>query len=240
MRLTYTEQHPDVIASKRLLEQLLEEQKRQESALMRRSATVPRPVVRRSQNLQLAVAEAEATVASLRARVNEYEARFATMKAAVSRIPLVEAEYVQLNRDYEVNKQHFEKLLNRRESAHISQELDASGGSADFRVVDPPRVAPVPTWPNRPLLMSLVLLGSLAIGFALAQVLSQIRPTFTDRKTLQEVTGLPILGSVSTMSTDQERSRQRKRLFAWGSSYAGLFATYGAVMVFLVLAARTI
>lgn len=236
LRLTLTEQHPDVVGNKRVLDEL-EAQRVKERAAARRAPSEGR-VVPRANNIALALAEAESNVASLRVRVGEYEKRYNTLRAAADRTPQVEAEYVQLNRDYEVNKQNFEKLLARRESAHISQEVDTKRGGGAFRVVDPPRVPLAPTSPNRLALDTLVLLLGLAGGVAFAVLLSQIRPTFSDRRTLAETTGLPILGVVTRLWTPAQRRRQRAWMYALTGAYAGLLAAYGGIITVLLLSTR--
>ena len=100
----------------------------------------------------MALAEAEATVASLQTRVAEYEARQARLKDSAKLVPQIEAEYSQLNRDYDIMKKNYETLVARRESAELSGEMEATGSVADFRLIDPPRASPQPVAPNRLLL----------------------------------------------------------------------------------------
>jgi hypothetical protein len=47
------------------------------------------------------------------------------------------------------------------------------------------------------ILSALVLLGSIAAGLLLAFVLQQIRPVFSTRDALRQVTGLPVIGAVT-------------------------------------------
>jgi hypothetical protein len=117
--------------------------------------------------------------------------------------------------------------------------MDANTGVMDFRIIDPPRVPLAPSSPNRQLLSSVVLLAGIAGGIVLAFVLSQIRPTFGDRKSLRLATGLPILGSVSMIWTDAQRAKRKRNLMALGISYAGLVASYGAIVVALTMLAKT-
>ncbi len=74
----YTEQHPDVVGTRRLIKDL-EEQKRQElTARKKFAAANPGASVSNNpvyQQLKVSLAEAEANTASLRARVSEYEER---------------------------------------------------------------------------------------------------------------------------------------------------------------------
>ena len=74
---------------------------------------------------------------------------------AAESLPQIEAEYTQLNRDYEIEKKNYEGLVARRESASLSSEMQAAGTS-EIRVIDPPRVSPNPVAPNR--------LASLRVG----------------------------------------------------------------------------
>ena len=237
LHLNYTEQHPDIIAAKRIIEQL-EAQKKEEAKLRKGNPSMQalNPV---TQQLKLSLADAEANAASMRARVAEYSRRYNMLKAAADAIPQVEADFTQLNRDYDINKANYEQLLVRRDSAQMSGDMDANTGIMNFRIVDPPRVPLMPSAPNRPLLMSLVLLGALVGGIAIAFLISQFRPTFNDRWTLRNVTGLPLLGSVSLIWTDAQKKRRRSGLVASAISTLGLFGSYGIVMAILFLTART-
>ena len=241
LRLKYTEQHPDIIATKRIIEQL-EQQKKDDAKLNGASqpsrATDPsnNPVY---QQLSVALAENEAKVASMNARVAEYKNRYAQLKAAADKVPQVEADFTQLNRDYSVHKDNYEKLLARRESAQISGELDASKGTVDFRIVDPPRVPLVPSGPNRPRLMSLVFLAGLLGGIGVAFLVSQVRPTFSDPRTLRELTGLPLLGVVSMTWTVQQKRKYKHHLLAFILSWLGLLGAYAGIMALLFLTAKT-
>ncbi len=228
LRLRYTEAHPDIVNSKRIIEQL--EKQKVEEFEKKKAAGGTSHFNPRMQNVQASLADAEASVASLRVRVAEYERRVNDMKVAADRVPQVEAELTQLNRDYEVNKGNYEKLLSRRESAQISGDMDANTGVMEFRIIDPPRVPPNPSSPNRPPLMSAVLAAGLFGGVALAFVMSQIKPTFTDRRSLRDATNLPILGAVTMIWTDSQRARRKRNLAALTASYASLVMTYGGIM----------
>lgn len=237
LRLNYTEQHPDIIATKRIIEQL-EEQRKQE-AKGRKPTNYGGSQNGAIQQLKVALADSEAKVAGLSARVNEYSNRYNQFKAAANAIPQVEADFTQLNRDYQVNKQNYESLLARRESAHLSGEMDASTNVVDFRVIDPPRLPNQPSAPNRPLLMTAVLGVAALGGAAVALLLSQLRPTFNSRRELRDLTGLPILGSISMIWTKEQKRRARRGVWVYAGCYGALVLAFGAVMVFQSLVPRS-
>ncbi len=229
MRLTYTERHPDIVATKRVIAQL-KEQKREEAKL-RKPANPAAPTANTyQQQMSLALAEADATVASLRARVNEYAARYNTLRQQANMLPQVEAELTALNRDYEVHKRNYDQLLARRESIGISEEVESKTEVIDFRVVDPPRVPLTPSFPNRPLLMSLVLLIGIAGGVAVAFLMSQLRPTVSDRAMLRDVVDLPIFGSVSQVWNEEQRKRRARGMRRYFATLGTLLGAYAAVL----------
>jgi polysaccharide chain length determinant protein (PEP-CTERM system associated) len=236
LRLNYTEQHPDIVAITRTIAQL-KEQKQREAKLKK-----PGPTVTQTQNpiyLQLSVSltEAEANVASMKARVAEYNRRFNDLKASVNSVPQVEAEFTQLTRDYEVLKRNYESLLARRESAQISGDMESNAKVMEFRVIDPPQVPATPSAPNRLVLMSMVLLAAVGGGVGFAFLLSQLRPTFHDERRLQEVSGVPVFGSVVMAWTESQRAKRKKGLMAFLLSFASLLSAYAAIMAALMLSA---
>lgn len=230
LRQKYTDEHPDVVGAKRAIRELEDQKKREVQEMRKAAANNPSLLVSgssaASQELRRAMASAEAQVAALRARVGEYEARYGRVKEMMKSAPQLEAEFAQLNRDYSVHKKNYEDLVARRESAALSSELESVAGVADFRLIDPPRVAPEPVAPNRLLLLPLALAAALAAGLAACFVASQVRPVFMDSRTLREVTGLPLLGTISLASAHSRirESSGFKRFMLGLGSLIGLFA----------------
>ena len=227
LRLQYTEQHPDVVANKRLLEQLLA-QKADLSKTKKRSADPGAGYSPMLQQLTVALSAAEARVASMRARVDEFSARVARLRSQSTSAPEIEAQLTQLNRDYQVNKDNYQKLVERRESARLSGDLSTATDMLTFRVIDPPTVPGQPSGPNRLRLFSMVFGGALVAGLAAAFLMSQVRPTFMSQSTLRDVTGLPVLGSIGMNWTNEQTVRRKRRLVAVGVSVLLLFGAYAA------------
>lgn len=234
----FTEQHPDVLGARRVLKEL-EEQRKQEIAARKKTASGAPAVVVSSnpvfQKLKIALGEAEAQAASLRARVAEYEARYARLKESLKMAPQVEAELAQLNRDYEINKKNFESLVSRRESASMTGELESASGVADFRLIDPPRVDPAPVAPNRLALLPVGLVFGLMAGLLASFVAAQVRPVFHDGRSLSEATGLPLLGMVSFSLTADDSRKARRSLYRFGAALAGLLLLYGVGFAMLYI-----
>ncbi len=233
----YTDQHPDVVSTRRLVKEL-EDQKRQEVAA-RRKAAATNPAASLSgnpaqQQLKLTLSEADANVAALRTRVAEYQARYDRLAESAKMMPQIEAEFAQLNRDYEINKKNYEQLVQRRESASMGSEMQNVAG-VDFRLIDPPRASPKPVAPNRTLFLPLTLLLALGAGIAATFATSQLRPVFFDARSLREATGLPLLGTVTLLVDDARKQRERKDLLRFAAACLTLIGAYGAGLLALFL-----
>lgn len=237
----FTEKHPDVAGSRRMIKEL-EEQKREEIAVRKKAAAANPSVVSANANpayqqMKVSLTEAEATIASLRVRVAEYESRYRRGVESMKLAPQIEAEYARLNRDYEVHKKNYDGLVQRREGAAISEGMSAVSGVADFRLIDPPRTSPKPVAPDRPLLLPIALLLALVAGLVATFAASNLRPVFFDSYTLRDVTGLPLLGVISMPVTPAAQVQERKDKIRLGTALGSLVGCYGlallAISVFL-------
>lgn len=235
----YTEQHPDVVATRRLIAQL-EDQKRQELEARKKAAASggtrysgsTNPVF---QQLKISLAEQEANVASLRARLGEQQSRLEQLRAAAGKVPEREIELTQMNRDYEVLKRNYEQLIGKRESAAMSEDVDSTAALADFRVIDPPRVSPKPVFPNRLAFVGLALLAAIAAGLAASFIYSQIFAVVQDAKTLRTITQRPVLGSVGMLVDAGVVRRERVMNLAFVASAGLLVLCYGAWLAWLAV-----
>ena len=234
--VTYTSQHPDVVALGSLILHL--KQQREAEA---KGTAVPSSGTRLlnpgEQQLMVSLATAEANLAAMRARVAERDRRHNELKAVADELPKVEAKFIQLTRDYDVIKTRYSKLLERRESAKISGEMQETSRMSGFRVVDPPRAQFKPSWPDRPRLVTVILLAALGGGAGVAFLISQLRPTFDNERRLQEVTGMPVLGMVIKEWTGAQKFRRTLGLVTFIVSFVSLLAAYALIMVPLVLTA---
>ncbi|ODV12157.1 MAG: chain length-determining protein [Rubrivivax sp. SCN 70-15] len=239
----YTDQHPDVIATRQLIKDL-EAQKKVEVAKLRKEAlAAPMPGggaggSMAAQELSRVLATTEVQVAAMQARVADFSARLARARASLKTAPEIEAEAAQLNRDYDITKKNYQDLVARRQSAVMSGELESASGVADFRLIDPPRVTPKPVAPNRLLLLPIALVAALAAGLAFAFAASQLRPVYSDGAELRTKTGLPLLGVVSLVMSDADRRRDRLGTLRFFGASGGLVGLFVLGMVAMALLAQ--
>lgn len=228
LRMQYTELHPDIVASKRLIAQL--EAQKVEQSKIKPGADPGKNYSPMLQQLKVALANADAHVAAVKARVQEYTARNERLQALSNAVPEVETELSQLNRDYLINKDNYEKLIGRREAAKLSGDLSSTTDMMSFKIIDPPTMPLTPVGPNRPLLFSAVLFGAVLTGAAVALLISQIRPTFLSPAELREMTGLTVLGTVAMNWTTAELVKRKRGQLGFGAAFGALLLAYGGVL----------
>ncbi len=220
----YTDDHPDVIATRRTIAQL-ERQKRQEMEAAARGGrgrgnAATSPVY---QKIRISLAEAEANVASLRTQLSVQSGRLEETRGKAGKVPEAEAELAQLNRDYDVLRKNYDTLVARRESASLGVKLDQSAQLADFRIVEPPRVSGQPAMPSRLLLAAVAPVVALLIGALTAYGLMMLAPAVHDGASLTALTGRPVLGSVSMFVSDSAKQLEKRNLQAFMATGAAFF-----------------
>ncbi|MEP6557768.1 MAG: XrtA system polysaccharide chain length determinant, partial [Burkholderiales bacterium] len=242
----YTDQHPDVVGSRRLLKEM-EAQKQRETAEQRRlamgtsTASIGGGAGTNNlayQEISRLLAAAQIQVAGLQARVAEYVSRYDRARSQMKTTPQTEAEFTQLNRDYAIHKKNYDDLVGRRESAALSGDLESSAGVADFRLIDPPQVSAGPVAPNRTLLLPLALVVGIVSGLFVAFASSQLRPVFHDSRSLRTLVGLPLLGVVTKVMNDATLRRRRADLRRFVAASSGLVGLFIAGIVLLTFFSR--
>jgi polysaccharide chain length determinant protein (PEP-CTERM system associated) len=215
--LQYTDKHPRVVALKETIAQL--EAQRAARAPKRTTpvardkrdaATLALDINPVYQNLKIELSRVQVELAELRQQVGEKEGAVAVLKSRVNTVPETEAELTRLNRDYEVNKAQHQALLQRLESARLSESAETSTEQVRFRIIEPPTEPLIPIGPKRALFMSAVLCAALGAGIVLAFFFNQLKPVFLSRGMLANITGLPVLGSISYVAPKTVRPLFRR------------------------------
>jgi polysaccharide chain length determinant protein (PEP-CTERM system associated) len=227
---TLTDQHPVVIALKHQIAAVQAEiaKMKVEKKAGPTAQNIANPVY-----IEMAhqLSEKETKIASLRRRLVSAEEDRDKIEDEARRAPSVGAEYLNLDRDYEVVKKNYTELLARRESAQIAENADKKGDKIDIKTIDTPEVPSLPSSPNRPLFLSMVLVAGLGAGLGVAFVLSQIDSSYSTTTALQAL-GLPILGSISVINSFDRRPRH---WFLSGKVFAAacmmLVVIYGGLLL---------
>jgi polysaccharide chain length determinant protein (PEP-CTERM system associated) len=219
----WTDQHPDVVATRAQLDRIrpLAARERTTGGGGGGSMANPTYVALRSM-----LAEKQANAAALASRRAQLQSDLAQLTARQSDEPGVAAEQAAINRDYEVLKAQYDKLLGDREDVRLRSDASAKTDTVKFSVLDPPSEPRLPVAPNRPLLLALVLVVGLGAGVGTAFAAAQLATTYATADRLARASGLPVIGSISEIVTAPQKIERRKRLMWFagaGGALAGCF-----------------
>ncbi|MBP0496095.1 hypothetical protein J5Y10_25155 [Roseomonas sp. SG15] len=225
LRLRYTDQHPDVLAARRAVADIRANGGGGSTA----ARGTPAQRITRSnplmEQLRVRLVDVNATIASLERQEREGRADVDRLDAVARSEPEVQAQFLNLDRDYAVLRRNYEELLSRRESIQIAGAARTNSDRVRLEVVDPPTLPGKPVAPNRLLLAAGVLVAGLGAGLLAAVALARLDRTFYTIHDLRGL-GLPVLGALSAPAAP-------RRLFpaiAFAGVFALLLAGFGAIL----------
>jgi polysaccharide chain length determinant protein (PEP-CTERM system associated) len=230
LRARFTEDYPDVVAQKhlvdRLKQQITEKTRPEEDAGMQ-SVVNPTHLMLRTK-----LADEEVNLAVARDRLAAAQKRLDDAGKHVGESIAIRRQYDNLDRDYLALKKNYEALVERRESANISQAAGDQQSTMVFRIIEPPTLANRPASPNRIVLNLLVLLGGFGAGLAASVALGAVSGRFLTMEQLGQAFALPVLGAVTIARTAADVVRMRRSASFFAAGAGALMVGYMIVLVF--------
>ncbi|GEP58899.1 XrtA system polysaccharide chain length determinant [Reyranella soli] len=205
LRQRYTEQHPDVAAARAAVAAA-----RAVGANRTAAGTTRANPVR--EQLLVRIVDTDSQIASLERQLRDLEAQSNRLEEMARNAPEVQAQFANLDRDYNIIRRNYEELLARRESVNIAEAARTGSDRVTLEVVDPPTMPTIPTSPKRLLLAAGVLLAALGAGGALLFLQVQLDTSFYTLRELRGI-GLPVLGAFSAPSRGRLRRADVVLLF---------------------------
>lgn len=246
LRLVYTDNHPDVVMAKKELEAQRSKAVQEAEASAREAARVakatdgkpgaapgsrsqPNPVY---EQLKVRLVESESALSSMQRQLADATRERNRLEEIARGAPGLQAEFMNLTRDYDVLRKNYEELLARRESMRIGAAAEADADKIKIQIIDPPRVPQNAVEPKRALLTSAVLVAAIALGTGLALLLAQFDQSFHTLDELRDI-GLPVAGSISMVAVTSPSTRIISVL-SFTFAIAILLGIYGGLLLRLI------
>lgn len=223
----WTDSHPDVIALKSQLSAAQSAARNEPVYSGGGGGASANPLYLSLRAMQ---ADKAAQVAALTNRKAQIEADMAAIDAKIAGDPAAAQEQAEIDRNYQVMKAAYDKLLADREQVKLRSQAAGQADAVKFNVIDPPTAPRSPTAPNRPLLLTGVLIVGLGAGVAVAFGLSQLAGTFPTTARLEKMSGMPVIGSIGEVVTAAQTALRRKRLQMFAAATAGLVVAWVALL----------
>ena len=233
LRLRLTDAHPDVVAQRQLIAAMRSGKMGRDPAsnvsrpTVGSAPAVPNPVY---EQLKVRMVDTDSSISSLQRQLADSSKERERLEIIAKSAPGLQAEALNLDRDYGVLQTNYSALLARRESMRISAAAEANADQVKIQVIEPPLVPSVPVAPQRSKLITGVLVAGLAAGVGLALVLVQLDQSFHTTDDLRHL-GYPVVGGVSLLGATVPLLRRLVTVSSFAAAIILPCLIYGGLLV---------
>ena len=229
LQLSYHDSYPDIVALKKQIEGILEQAEKQvlEESDIEETVSYENPLY---VELSSQRAKTETAIIAAKTRVDSLNKLLSKALLRMEKVQQNKAELAELTRDTDVNRNIYNDLLRRRETARVSMHLNTEGQGVSYVIHEP---AVYPLKPKGPqfihFALASILLGALA-PIGLAGVYVQLDPRIRDASTVQENLGIPVLATIGKVITPREHRKERFRtvvIFIIGGCFVTAYLVVG-------------
>ncbi|MGO9085583.1 MAG: GumC family protein [Candidatus Sulfotelmatobacter sp.] len=238
----YTDQHPDV---RKLKEQIAKTEKMRDQLLASlkekgpdssndgvdsanaavgtdpAKASMLAQVQSQLRSNQVEITNREHSIASLKVKVDEYQAR-------LNQEPIREQQLADLTRGYEQSKANYDDLLKKKNESAMATSMELLQQGERFNVVDPPSLPQKPEFPNRLKFCGMGLGIGLALGVVVAGAFEMMDDRVYGEKELKKLLPPMILAEIpAIMNVSDEQRSNRQLWLGWvtaGFVFAAILA----------------
>jgi polysaccharide chain length determinant protein (PEP-CTERM system associated) len=161
----------------------------------------------------------------LRKQVAEYQRR-------IEAAPMRDTELVDLTRNYDILKAHYDSLSSKRIDSQLSENVERRQIGEQFRVLDPARVPERPHSPNRQQLYLLSIVMAILVGLGGAGGAEYLDRGLRSEDDVRLALALPVLATIPVIGSPRKAGRRWKLL---GASAAVIVLSGAVGAAWLVL-----
>jgi len=208
-RERYSDEHPEVIRLQRQIGSL-------EASL---AAQASRPTTQRSVRepnnpayiqVQAQRAALDAKIVSLRAQRAQVQAKLAGYEHSALQTSDVERQLSALQRRLVTTSENYKAARDRLFVAQMGETMETQSKGERFSLVEPPDLPLVPSSPNRPVLLVLLLVMVLAVGLGWPQLADALDGSINSARAVERVAGAPPLAEIPLIQNASDIGRKRR------------------------------
>jgi polysaccharide chain length determinant protein (PEP-CTERM system associated) len=144
------------------------------------------------------------------------ESQIADYQRRLNMTPVREQELADILRSYNLSKQNYDDLLNKKTQSELATSLERHQQGQQFRIIDPPSLPTKPSNPDHVQISLGGLLAGIVVGVVLA-FLAEVRDhSLRDEKELSRFFAFPLMvGLPMLLSKGDEEKRSREEAVEW-------------------------
>ena len=211
LKIRYTDQHPDVVRLKAMIDKLEAEQKSDAETPEADGQPLDDDLAQFDfMSLQRAqLQEAQNQVTNLELEAADLKNKIVLYQKRVDNTPKRQEELLAITRDYDNLKSSYDNLLNRRLEAQISVNMEKKQKGEQFEIVDPARVPEKPISPNLKRHFLMTVMAGLAMGCGIVFILEFLNTSYRKPEDIETDLGLSILATVPLVLQPKQKRRQQ-------------------------------
>jgi succinoglycan biosynthesis transport protein ExoP len=243
----YTERHPDVRKVKEQIakteamrDQLLESMKTKgpdatvdgADSASNHVDPIQSPILAQVQSQlranQLEITNREHAVATLKAKVDDYQGR-------LNQEPVREQQLADLTRGYDQSKANYDDLLKKKNESKMATSMELLQQGERFRIVDPPSFPQKPEFPNRLKFCGMGLGVGLALGLVVAGGFEMMDDRLHNAKQIRDLLPAEVIGEIPAIVNVSDAQIARRTVWIGWATAAVVFVTILAGSAFSYL-----
>jgi len=167
---------------------------------------------------QIEIKNREQSIASLEAKINEYQARLNTE-------PVREQQLADLTRGYDQSKASYDSLLKKKNESAMATSMELLQQGERFRIMDPPSLPLKPSFPNRMKFCGIGIFVGLALGILVVAAREIMDDRVYSEQELRALLQAPVLCEVPVIHDEiDEKQLRRKSWIDWVATASVIFA----------------
>ena len=233
LKKRYSDSHPDVAALKRGIAATQTELAKARRSPASRSARIPdNPAF---VQLRAKFEAARLQMDALKKERGDLEGDLKKFESRIMAAPRVEQEYLMLMRDYENSRANFKEVRDKQMQAELAKSLESDRKGERFTLIEPPLLPERPFKPNRPGILTLGVVASVAGGLGNLALREVLDKGVHGARAVLAITGAPPLAAIPYIVTPADRRRRVMRSLIWLVGVVATLAVGAAVVHFFVM-----
>lgn len=236
----YTDAHPSVKRIKKEIARLETEQAISSLpdiryGLDRNGGIALDPQHNGANDFSIQLQEIDLNLKTLRSKSGDILHQIEKFQAWIDSVPVREAEWAALTRDYDELKKYHDMLLSQSLAAQAAESLEIRQKGSQFKIIDP---AYLPETPVKGKFLKFLIISiglGLAAGFGLVFGLDILNPSFKSTLEIENLLRVPVTCSLPVIITEIEKRRLfGKNCVCYGLLLTWLFALFSAAGYFWI------
>lgn len=175
-----------------------------------------------------------AQLALLKQQLEKNKVQIEDLEDKIIQIPQVERGLISLNRDYEVVKEQYDRVVSNTMQAQMAESLEQGRKAERFSILEPPLLPDQPHKPNRKKLLAAGVGASLFMPLGIIFLVALMDKSVRGAAALERITGSAPLVVVGIINTEKAEKKKKKKQVFIIASIAGL-CVLGLVLIHVLV-----